>query len=211
MIFEDQVDDEKEKEPVSQSSDQALATQTEPDTALGGDIETDTAQSINRVLNFFRGSVTPDRLHHENAAQHGGLAHWRQNTSKQRSYDDQILHAGMGQPANYNSHAQAVTAAYGASTQSPGMGLEAENLQSFITGSHLKVVLPIAPAPKAQQESGLQQEVGSTGGPGKSATAVTNTDNPLLAAASGQIYNYRRKKSVTFTNLLARAESARNE
>jgi len=122
---------------------------------------------------------TAERLRHESDSQHGGLAHWRQNTNRQRDYDDQVLHGGMGMPLVKTSPAQAAAIACGTSTRSPGMGLEAENLQSFISGSYQAVA------------------------PSRSASPA----KPLKVEAESDIGNYRRKKSITFTNLLVRASS----
>jgi len=170
--------------------------------------ETNTGANY-RPKNFLRGSVTSDRLRHENEAQHGGMAHWRQNTNKQRDYDDQVLHGGMGLSPRAGSHAQAAAIAYGSSTRSPGMGLEAENFQSFISGTYQTV----APAETAQplQMPRSQQSNEETPKAASSPSAATRSDIPLLSVARNDIANYRRKKSLTFTNLLARAGAILNK
>jgi hypothetical protein len=104
------------------------------------------------ILNSFRGSVSSDRLRHENAVQSGGLAHWRHDTPKQQRYDDQVLHAGMGRRTEHHIAVQRSAVAYSAPSQTPGMGLEAENLLSFITtGSHSRIEHVAATAPKANE------------------------------------------------------------
>jgi len=156
--------------------------------------------------NFLRGSVPADRLRHESEAQHGGLAHWRHNTNQQRDYDDQVLHAGMGQPPRANTKLEAAAISYKTSPRSPGMGLEAENFQSFISGTY-QIVLPVATNEPVQTSRNVQQaefipEIVKSPTPSE-----TRTDLPLQTLAEVEICNYRRKKSVTFTNLLARASS----
>ncbi len=166
----------------------------------------DMTDSDSSPQNFLRGSVPSDRLRHEYEAQHGALAHWRHNTNKQRDYDDQVLHGGMGQSRRTDGHVQAAAIAYGASTQSPGMGLESENFQVFITGTH-QIVQPIATAEPVQSAPAQPQAAEVPEMTRTTSSSATQSDLPLQALATGQVNNYRRKKSLTFTNLLARAKT----
>jgi hypothetical protein len=210
MLDKDEINNEIEEEPASTPIAGLLAQEYEPVTCASNDTRNINAGIEYPILNFFRGSVTSDRMRHENAAQHGGLAHWRHNTSKQQDRDDRIIHSGMGQPANYDREAQAAAVRHGSYAQSPGMGLDAENFQSFITGSHHKVISTEAASPMVNKSS-PKQDVVAPQVERQAAPVVTMTDIPLTARAGAEIYNYRRKKSSTFTNLIARARSILQE
>lgn len=194
--------------------------------------------------NFYRGQVTEDRLRHESAAHQGGLARWKVHTNNQRKYDDQLLHAGMGQPTRPKMQVMAEKVAFGHANDNPGMGLEKENLQCFITGSYQIVPLPHAEAASQQhnsietygeqqgqsydQSQNVPQNVpqNDSNEPSQNSQyceqhtceqldqpqvtqSVTRSDIPQLAvAAVNEIAMYRRKKSVTFTNMLGRAQSS---
>jgi len=199
MSAEDENNNNHNEEPVRESIKGLLAGEHEPMTPSIGGAQ---AGIDYTPLNFFRGSVTPDRLRHEIAAQHGGLAHWRHKTSRQEDYDDQVL-----QQARPNARAQAAAIAYGAATSSPGMGLESENFQSFMTGSH-QIIPAMAKETPNQNTSVQQQPQGEANEVVRQpAPSVTRSDLPLQVTAGAEIYKYRSKKSVTFTNLLARARS----
>jgi len=131
------------------------------------------------ILNFFLGTVTTDRLRHENAAQHGGLSHWRDNASPYRQADNVLMHTNTFGRVDYDLPVPKTVCSYSAAEQSTGMGLDGQNLQSFITGTHTKVVPAIAVRP-------------------------VKTIAPL-ALAKGAVYCYRSKASATYTDLPALA------
>jgi len=130
------------------------------------------------IVNFFLGTVTTDRLRHENAAQHGGLTHWRNNTSKQRQ-EDNVLQLNAFGHVDYDMPAPQTVSAFTAADRSTGMGLDGENLRSFITGTNHKIVPEI---------SSRFEKPGAT-----------------LAIAKGALYSYRSKASATYTDLPALA------
>jgi len=130
------------------------------------------------ILNFLQGTVTTDRLRHENAAQQGGLTHWRQTPSRQ-SHGDNVLQLNRTGRVDYDLPVPKTVCAYAAADRSTGMGLDGENLRSFVTGAHNKVVPEIS--------SRLEKSP------------------PTLAIARGAIYSYRSKASATYTDLPALA------
>lgn len=152
------------------------------------------------ILNFFGGSVRTDRVEHENVSRRAGLARWNRNSRDTSSYAEQVEHAGFSPARSSSNQAQRSTAGYGTSAQSPGMGLEGENLQSFITGSH-HLALPVATeastptASATQSESMPQSDSGNT----------NHTELPSGAPAPAIVYKFRRMKTTTFHNLLAMA------
>ncbi|MBP9093448.1 hypothetical protein KBI23_20680 [bacterium] len=159
-----------------------------------------TSQIDYPILNFFGGSVRTDRVEHENVSRRAGLARWNRNSRDASSYTQQVEHAGFTPARSLSNQAQRSTAGYGTSAQSPGMGLECENLQSFISGAQ-HTVIPIASArPEAQigsqqQESNYSPMEGSLG----------HTELPSGAPAPAKVYKFRRMKTTTFHNLLAMA------
>jgi hypothetical protein len=110
------------------------------------------------ILNFFGGSVRTDRVEHENVSRRAGLARWNRNIRDTTSYTEQVEHAGFSPARSSSNQAQRSTAGYGTSAQSPGMGLESENLQSFITGSHHIAYQMPSSIPETQVDSQQQQE-----------------------------------------------------
>jgi hypothetical protein len=159
------------------------------------------------ILNFFRGSVSSDRLHHESKSQTGALAHWRCNTSQQRDCDEQILHAGLDGRRNYDRDLQRNASSYGASN-SPGMGLESENLFSFITRSRQNVIpMPVELElwPKTSSEAEEVDQSAESGENAESEGHPMPVDLPSGAPAPAIMFKFRRMKTTTFTNLLARA------
>lgn len=153
------------------------------------------------ILNFFGGSVRTDRVEHENVSRRAGLARWNRNSRDASSYAEQVEHAGFSPARSSSNQAQRSTAGYGTSAQSPGMGLEGENLQSFITGSH-HLALPVATAAATQTESMPQSDSGNTTEMDGNAN---HTELPSGAPAPAIVYKFRRMKTTTFHNLLAMA------
>ncbi|MFA7339256.1 MAG: hypothetical protein WC028_20925 [Candidatus Obscuribacterales bacterium] len=151
------------------------------------------------ILNFFGGSVRTDRVEHENTSRRSGIAHWKANGRGAQSYVDQVEHAGFAPAQGSINQVQRSTAGYGTSAQSPGMGLEGENLQSFITGSHHKVI-PIAQPIKT--EPMLQSEPATTV---SEAAQQGHTELPSGAPAPAMVFKFRRMKTTTFHSLLAMA------
>lgn len=167
------------------------------------------------IVNFFRGRVSEDRIKHESDSQNGGLAHWRHNTSKQRDHDEQILHDGVNARTRYDRNVQRTLPGY--DTPTTGMGLEGENLYSFIR-SNRQNVIPLTdnenlPAARSEWESSGPAEVAesedSTSWSAQSevttAPAQPHTELPSGAPAPAILFKFRRMKTATFTNLLARA------
>jgi len=130
------------------------------------------------ILNFLQGTVTTDRLRHENAAQQGGLAHWRESTSRQ-GQGDNVLQLNRTRRVDYDMPVPKTVCSFAAADRSTGMGLDGENLRSFVTSSHCKVVPEIS--------SQLEKTA------------------PTLTIARGAIYSYRSKASATYTDLPALA------
>lgn len=133
-------------------------------------------------FNKLIGKVSADRQQHETTSNHNGIAHWRRNTTKQQHYDDQVMHAGMFAPGSRNVSRQGEemykTGSHVMPVNTPGMGLDAENLVSFMTtGTHSIVAVPEETAPVRE--------------------AQTQTD-----ISSG--YKVKKMKTATFTNMLAR-------
>lgn len=192
-----------------QSSEPEAAAEQNPDNISAIDIGP-TSQIEYPILNFFGGSQRTDRVEHENISRRFGLAHWKGGGRDAQSYTDQVEHAGFSPARGSANQVQRSTAGYGTSAQSPGMGLEGENLQSFITGSHHKIIpidvpnqavqtpqLELAPsysqgAPQAQEE--LPAEV-----------PQTHEELPSGAPAPAILFKFRRMKSKTFHKLLAMA------
>jgi len=167
------------------------------------------------ILNFLRGSVTETRQSHENAARRGAIVYWRRNTARQQDYEDQILHSGMASQSNHNNRLQQIGVSQRSHLQEPGMGLDNENLYSFIVNSRQKFVpvavekpqenvpqqalLPVESQPASQP--GPQAEASAPPAAGESETVKEIKLISVLPA--GNVYHYRSKKSPTFTNLLA--------
>ena len=158
------------------------------------------------ILNFFGGTVTSDRHRHENAAQHGGLKYWRNNTSKQRVEDNALLHLNASGRVDYDIQAPQAVNAYGAAQLSTGMGLEEENLHSFITtGTHYKVIPIVPPEPLKNIFPVHSAEAEAQQAPQVVACDNENIATPSLAQARGALYSYRSKASKTYTDLPAMA------
>jgi len=155
------------------------------------------------IVNFLGGTIPTDRQRHENTAEHGGLKHWRSNTSKQRADDDLITHIDKYGRVNYDIDAPAIADSYRAAEQSTGMGLEVENLASFITGTRHKIVT-IAPNLPAKALSDVSEmtptaQLKSYTAPGVRLRIASKSSGRPPAA----IYNYRSKASLTYTDLPA--------
>jgi hypothetical protein len=155
------------------------------------------------ILNFFRGAVTTDRLHHETAARNGGLQHWCNNASAQGHQDNRFLRNTLVDHPDYDQHVPQTANVYAAADRSTGMGLESENLQSFITGTQFKVV-PAVSAKSSDNVFPVQSD----------SVAPVQTPQPVadehiqaapLTLARGPLYRYRSKASVTYTDLPALA------
>jgi hypothetical protein len=158
-----------------------------------------TSQMDYPILNFFGGSVRTDRVEHENVSRRSGLARWKRNGRDSHNYTEQVEHAGFRPASGAINQVQRSTAGYGTSTQSPGMGLESENLQSFITGSHLLAMPSIQP----ERIAAIKQ----TESPEQASERVpqSHTELPSGAPAPAIVYKFRRMKTTTFHNLLAMA------
>lgn len=154
------------------------------------------------ILNFFAGSVRTDRIEYENSSRRAGLAHWKGNRRDSASYADQVMHAGFAPAQAIGNQVQRSTGGYGASSQSPGMGLEGENLQSFITGSHLMAIPTAAPTETEQRPQERLQQQPETN---QTSTEKNHTELPSGAPAPAIIFKFRRMKTTTFHNLLAMA------
>lgn len=154
------------------------------------------------ILNFFAGSVRTDRIEYENSSRRAGLARWKGNSRDSASYADQVMHAGFAPAQATGNQAQRSTGGYGASSQSPGMGLEGENLQSFITGSHLMAVPTAAPRETEQRQPEALQQQPETN---QTSVAKNHTELPSGAPAPAIIFKFRRMKTTTFHSLLAMA------
>jgi hypothetical protein len=154
------------------------------------------------ILNFFGGSVTTDRVRHENAAHNGGLKHWRHNTSKQREEDDHLSHINRSGNTDYDMVVPHSAKSYDSASHSTGMGLEGGNLHSFITtGSHYKIV-PLDPALQAEDEPSVQPDVCARQDVIQTISVVKMYIAPQAAAAgSAAIFKYRSKARATWTNL----------
>ncbi len=158
------------------------------------------------ILNFFAGSVRTDRIEYENSSRRAGLAHWKGNRRDSASYADQVMHAGFAPAQANGNQAQRSTGGYGASSQSPGMGLEGENLQSFITGSHLMAIPTAAPRQIEQrQQEPLQEPLQEQPESNQSVPEKNHTELPSGAPAPAIVFKFRRMKTTTFHNLLAMA------
>lgn len=156
------------------------------------------------IFNFFRGAVTTDRLHHETAARNGGLQHWCNSATAQGRPDDRFVRNNVVDNVDYDQHVPQATNAYAAADRSTGMGLEGENLQSFLTtGTHYKVV-PIV-APRVENVFPVQPVSAE---PQQTELPVV-VDEKIQAAplilAKGPLYRYRSKASATYTDLPALA------
>jgi len=156
-------------------------------------------ENDQRTFNSLSGRLSSDRVEHENIARHGALAHWRRNTTKQQRYDDQVLHAGMASTTGRTTM-QHTNVPYAASEQTPGMGLDGENLQSFLTtGTHF-LAQPMA-QPTASRNSHEQAQTVTD----LKLPVQTEEKTPIdLQHASTIASKYRGLRSPTFTNLLAR-------
>lgn len=154
------------------------------------------------ILNFFAGSVRTDRIEYENSSRRAGLAHWKGNRRDSASYADQVMHAGFAPARSNGNQAQRSTGGYGASSQSPGMGLEGENLQSFITGAHHMAIATTAPRQIEQRQQEPLQEQPEVNQP---SVAKNHTELPSGAPAPAIVFKFRRMKTTTFHNLLAMA------
>lgn len=157
-----------------------------------------TSQMDYPILNFFGGSLRTDRVAHENNSRRSGLTHWKGGGRDAQSYTDQVEHAGFSPARGSANQAQRSTAGYGTSAQSPGMGLESENLQSFITGSHkvIPIAMPTEPEPLPQSEIA----------PTYSQAAPQTLDElPSGAPAPAIVFKFRRMKTKSFHNFLAMA------
>ncbi|MDP3508644.1 MAG: hypothetical protein Q8T09_11680 [Candidatus Melainabacteria bacterium] len=159
------------------------------------------------ILNFFGGSVRTDRVEHENVSRRAGLARWNRNIRDTTSYTEQVEHAGFSPARSSSNQAQRSTAGYGVSAQSPGMGLESENLQSFITGSHHIAYQMPSSIPETQVEPQQQQQQEQQERDNTAATEGTanHTELPSGAPAPAIVYKFRRMKTKTFHKLLAMA------
>ncbi len=166
-----------------------------------------------RTLNFFRGGVTEDRIVHETRSQHGALAHWRHNGSKQSEHDGDILRNGVDPSKRYDRNAQRNLPGYSVNTA--GMGLENENLYSFITRTRQNVI-PItanegaeepAAEPVVEEPSVEENDKPIIEEPAIDETAPHAMPEVLLSGAPAPaiLFKFRRMKTATFTNLLARA------
>jgi hypothetical protein len=151
------------------------------------------------ILNFFGGSVRTDRVEHENVSRRSGLDRWKRNGRDSHNYTEQVEHAGFRPASAAKNQVQRSTAGYGTSAQSPGMGLEGENLQSFITGSHHKVI-PLAQP--IETEPMLQSEPATTV---SEVAQQSHTELPSGAPAPAIVFKFRRMKTATFHDLLAMA------
>ncbi len=158
-----------------------------------------TSQMDYPILNFFGGSVRTDRVEHENISRRSGIARWKPNGRGAQSYIDQVEHAGFAPARGSTNQVQRSTAGYGTSAQSPGMGLEGENLQSFITGSHHKVIPLVQPI---ETEPMLQSEPATTV---SEVAQQSHTELPSGAPAPAIVFKFRRMKTATFHDLLAMA------
>lgn len=154
------------------------------------------------ILNFFGGSVRTDRVEHENVSRRAGLARWNRNIRDTTSYTEQVEHAGFSPARSSSNQAQRSTAGYGVSAQSPGMGLESENLQSFITGSHHIAYQMPSSIPETQVEPQQLQE-NDNSSPSEGTTS--HTELPSGAPAPAMMFKFRRMKTKTFHKLLAMA------
>lgn len=141
------------------------------------------------IGNFFGGSVATDRLRRESNAQSGGLRYWRQAAPGQRAQNPDGVRA-LGSPVDTtDGHLPRVASTYNAAEHSTGMGLEKENFQSFVTGTHAKVVriesaqTPETPPPVASPAS-----------------------PQLLARLQSAVFRYRSKASATGHDLPALPE-----
>ena len=197
MFLNNQTDNEENTDVMLKAeSDQ----QDNPEnvTAIGLGLE---SQIEYPILNFFGGSVHSDRIEHENSSRRAGMARWNRNSRDATSYAEQVEHAGFSPARSSSNQVQRSTAGYGVSAQSPGMGLESENLQSFITGAH-HMVIPIASArPETQIDSQQQQESNISPIEG----SPNHTELPSGAPAPAMVFKFRRMKTTTFHNLLSMA------
>jgi len=158
------------------------------------------------ILNFLRGSVTTERMRHEVSAEHGAMAHWLHNTSKEKDCGDHINKANLGRQTQSQKLSPPNAANCGASQHSTGMGLDSANFQSFMTGSHA-IVCPVQEAPELEVEKMVIKKEEPSPIQNQSQQAVTRLDNPLIIFGKKDISNYRRKKNVTFINMLSNIQA----
>jgi len=186
-----------EKDSSSQSSESEAPTEQNFENVSAIDISP-TSQMDYPILNFFGGSLRTDRVAHENNSRRSALTHWKGGGRDAQSYTDQVEHAGYSSSRGSGRQAQRSTAGYGTSAQSPGMGLEGENLQSFITGSHK--IIPIAMP--TESEAPPQLELAPTYSQG---APQTLDELPSGAPAPAIVFKFRRMKTKSFHNFLAMA------